>query len=130
MEEWLEERKRLGSWRIRGLDSEKKLNDKIIDLETDYDKLKEKHDGLESKLEELKEHTNEFKKGLWQAAFFHKDIDAFDAKFDMNKDVVNGQLVNETESSPEEEVEKVAEEPDANPDEAVAVKVNVKQTKT
>jgi len=32
-----------------------------------------------------------------QVVFFHKDIDAYDAKFDVNKDVVDGQLVNETD---------------------------------
>jgi len=40
-----------------------------------------------------------------------------DAKFDVNKDVVGGQLVNEADSSPEEKVEKLAEETVA--DEAV-----------
>jgi len=52
--EWLEERNGLGSWRVRCLDSKKKLNANIADLETDYDELKEKHDGLESELEDLK----------------------------------------------------------------------------
>ena len=45
-----------------------------------------------------------------QAAFFYKYVDATDIKFDVNKDVVDGQLVNEAESSPEEEVEKEAAE--------------------
>ena len=53
-EEWLEERKQPGSLRVRCLDSEKKLNEKINDLETDYDELKEKHDGLVNELEDLK----------------------------------------------------------------------------
>ena len=53
-EEWLEEKKRLGSWRVRCLDSEKKLYAKITYLKTNYDELKEKHDGLDSKLEDLK----------------------------------------------------------------------------
>jgi len=94
-EEWLEERKWLGSWKVRCLDFEKKLNAKIADLDTNYVELKEKHDGLESELEDLKghiiqEYINGFQKGLRQTTFFHKDIDAFDAKFDMNKDVVDG----------------------------------------
>jgi len=55
-EVWLEERKRLGSWRVRCLDFEKKINEKITDLQTDYDELKEKHDGLESELKDLKGH--------------------------------------------------------------------------
>jgi len=114
-EEWLEEKKRLGSWRVRCLDSEKKLNAKLANLETDFDELKEKHDGLERKLEDLKgqiiqEHINGFQKGLRQAAFFHNDIDVSDARFDVNKDVVGGQLVNEANSNLEEEVEKLAEE--------------------
>ena len=37
-------RKRLGSWKVRCLDSEKKLNEKIFEMETDYDELKEKND--------------------------------------------------------------------------------------
>jgi len=121
-----------GSWRVRCLDSERKLNEKIIDLETDYDELKEKHDRLESELEDLKghiiqKHINDFHKGLRKTTFFLKDVDASDAKFDMNKDVVDRQLVSEMEFSLEEEVEKLAVEVDANPDEIVAVEVDVNQ---
>jgi len=36
------------------LESQKKLNAKIADLETDFDELKEKYDNLESELEDLK----------------------------------------------------------------------------
>ncbi|QCD86812.1 hypothetical protein DEO72_LG3g1338 [Vigna unguiculata] len=96
---------------------------------------KEKEEWLEERkrlgeLEDLKghiiqKHINGFQKGLWQAAFFHKDVDAFDAKFDVNKDVVDGQLVNEMESILEEEAQKVATEVDANPDEIAVVDVDV-----
>jgi len=55
-EEWLVERKQLGWWKVRCLDSKKKLNAKISDMETNYDELKEKNDGLESELEDLKGH--------------------------------------------------------------------------
>ncbi|QCE03826.1 hypothetical protein DEO72_LG8g1854 [Vigna unguiculata] len=94
--------------------------------EADYDELKEKHDGLKTKLEDLRgciiqEHINGFQKGLRQAAYFHKDIDASDSKFDANKDVVDGQLISEAETSLEEEAEKMAVDPDANTDEAVVV---------
>jgi len=41
----------------RCLHFEKKLNEKISDLKTDYNELKEKHDGLESELEDLKGHV-------------------------------------------------------------------------
>ena len=114
-ESWEEERKRLGTWKVRCLDSKGKLNKRIADLEADYDDLKEKYEGAEVELDDLKgciiqEHINGFQKGLRQAAFFYKDVDAADSKFDVNKDVVNGQLVNEAESSPEEEVEKEATE--------------------
>jgi len=34
-EEWATERKRVGSWKVRCLDSEKKMNEKIKDLEKD-----------------------------------------------------------------------------------------------
>jgi len=46
-----------------------KLKGKIADLEADYDELKEKHEGLEIELEDLKgciiqEHINGFQKGF------------------------------------------------------------------
>jgi len=128
--EWLEEKKKLRSWRVRCLDSEKKLNVKFVDLETDYDELKEKHDGLESELKDLKgqiiqEHINGFQKGLRQVVFFHKDIDVSDAKFDINKDMVEGQLVNKADSSPKEEAEKVANEAVVNTKEVAVVEGNL-----
>jgi len=119
-ESWEEERKRLGTWKVRCLDSEGKLNKRITDLEADYDDLKEKYEGVEIELDDLKgciiqEHINGFQKGLRQATFFYKDVDAADSKFDVNKDVVDGQLVNEAESSPEGEVEKEATEEEKEP---------------
>jgi len=67
--EWLEEKKRLGTWKVRCLDSKEKLKGKIVDLKADYNELKEKHEGLEVELEDLKgciiqEHINGFQKGL------------------------------------------------------------------
>jgi len=56
----------------------------------------------------IQEHINGFQKGLRQATFFCQDVDAADTRFDVNKDVVDGQLVNEAESSLDEEVEKEA----------------------
>ena len=114
-ESWEEERKRLGTWKVRCLDSEGKLNKKIEDLEADYDELKEKYDGDVGELDDLKgciiqEHINGFQKGLRKAAFFHQDVDAADSKFDVNKDVVDAMLINENESSPDEEAEKEAVE--------------------
>ncbi|QCE03251.1 hypothetical protein DEO72_LG8g1275 [Vigna unguiculata] len=90
-EGWEEVKKRLGTWKVRCLDSK----------------------SVEVVLEDLKgciiqEHTNGFQNGVRQAAFFCQDIDATDTIFDVNKDVVDGQLVNEVESSPEEEAEKGA----------------------
>jgi len=38
-EGWEEEKKRLGTWKVRCLDSETKLNGRIADLEADYDEL-------------------------------------------------------------------------------------------
>jgi len=57
---------------------------------------------------------------LRQATFFYKDFDVNDVKFDVNKDVVDGILVDEVESSLEEDVGKMAEaeKVDANPDDA------------
>jgi len=103
----------LGTWKVRCLDSESKLNGRITDLEADYDELKEKYEGVEVELEDLKgciiqEHVNGFQKGVRQVAFFCQDINAADTRFDVNKDVVDGQLVNEVESSPEEEAKKEA----------------------
>ena len=37
-----------------------------------------------------------------------------DPRFDVNKDVVDDQLINEVESSPKEEVEKVMADEDVN----------------
>jgi len=118
-EGWEEEKKRLGTWKVRCLDSETKLNERIVDLEADYDELKEKYEGVEVELEDLKgcffqEHINGFQKGVRQAAFFCQDIDAADPRFDVNKDVVDDNLINEVESSPKEEAEKGAADEDGN----------------
>ncbi|QCD81437.1 hypothetical protein DEO72_LG2g1763 [Vigna unguiculata] len=98
---------------------------RIADLEAGYDEMKEKHDGLEVELDDLKsyviqEHIKGFQKGLRQASFFYKDMDAGDVRFDVNKDVVDSVLVDEVESSPREDVGKVVEveKVDANPDDA------------
>jgi len=97
------------------LDSEEKLNKRIGELEEDYDELKDKYDGAIGELDDLKnciiqEHINGFEKGLRQAAFFHGEVDITDSKFDMNKDVIDGKLVKEGESSLDEEEEKEAAE--------------------
>ena len=102
------------------MDSEENLNKRIGELEEDYEHLKDKYDGAVGELDDLKnsiiqEHMNGFEKGLRQAAFFHKEVDVTDVKFDVNKDVVDGRLVNEDDGSAGEEAdvrveEKVAEE--------------------
>jgi len=48
---------------------ETKLNERITDLEADYDELNEKYEGVEVELEDLKgyiiqEHINGFQKGV------------------------------------------------------------------
>jgi len=68
-EEWKEQKKRFGTWKVRCLDSKDKFKVKIADLEADYEELKEKHEGLEVELEDLKgciiqEHINGFLKGM------------------------------------------------------------------
>jgi len=72
----------------------------------------------------IREHINGFHKGLRQTAFFYKDVDVADIRFDVNKDVVDGMLVDEVESSPEEDAGKMAEAKklDANPDDVVDAK--------
>jgi len=60
-----EEKKRLGTWKVRCLDSEGKLNKRITDLEANYDDLKEKYEFAEVELDDLKgciiqEHINGF----------------------------------------------------------------------
>jgi len=119
-ESWDAERKRLATWRVRCLDSEEKLNKRIGELEEDYEDLKDKYDGVVGELDDLnnsiiQEHINGFEKRLRQAAFFHREVDVTDIKFDVNKDVVDGRLVNEDDSSAGEEAdvrveEKAAEE--------------------
>jgi len=123
-ERWEEEKKRLGTWKFRCLDSETKLNGRIADLEADYDELKEKYEGVEVELEDLKgciiqEHINGFQKGVRHATFFCQDIDTDDPRFDVNKDVVDDHLVNEVESSPEEEEEKGATKEERNAGDAM-----------
>ena len=114
-ESWDAERKRLVTWRVHCLDSEEKLNKRIGELEEDYDDLNDKYDGAVGELDDLKnsiiqEHINGFEKGLRQAAFFHQDVDVTDSRFDVNKDVVDGKLVQEDEDNGNEEAqEKVAE---------------------
>ena len=115
-ESWEEERKRLITWRVHCLDSEERLNKKIGEWEEDYEELKDKYDGAVGELDDLKnsiiqEHINGFEKGLRQTAFFHQDVDVTDSRFDVNKDVIDGKLVQEDEDSGSEEAEeKVAEE--------------------
>ena len=41
-------------------------------------------------------------------------MDAADPRFDVNKDVVDDQLINEAESSPEDEAEKTMADEDVN----------------
>ncbi|QCD93648.1 hypothetical protein DEO72_LG5g1724 [Vigna unguiculata] len=53
-EEWKEEKRRLGTWKVHCLDLEEKFKVNIADLEADYNELKEKHEGLEVELEDLK----------------------------------------------------------------------------
>ena len=48
------ERKRLGLWKVKCLDSEKKMKQKIKDLDKDNEELKEKYVGMENELEDLK----------------------------------------------------------------------------
>ena len=114
-ESWEAERKRLITWRVRCLDSEERLNKKIREWEEDYEELKEKYDGAVGELDDLKnsiiqEHINGFEKELRQAAFFHQDMDVTDSKFDVNKDVVDGKLIQEDEDNTNEEVEEKATE--------------------
>ena len=124
-EEWEEERKRLATWKVRCLDSEEKLKGRIADLEVDYDEIKEKHDGFEVEMEDLKsciiqEHINSFQKGVRQATFFYKNVDVNNVRFDVNKDVLDGVLVDEAKSSPEGDMEKGAENADIGGDGVVA----------
>ena len=68
----------------------------------------------------IKEHINGFQKGVWQASFFYKSVDANDVRFDVNKDVVDGVLIDEEESSPEGNEEKEAVDADVGGNEVVA----------
>ena len=85
--------------------------------------MKEKYDSSVGEFDDLKnsiiqKHMNDFKKGLRQAAFFHQDVDITDSKFDVNKDVVDGKLVQEDKGSANEET--VEEEKKAGDAEEVA----------
>ena len=129
-EGWEAERKRLASWKVRCLDSEEKLKGRIGELEEDYDDLKDKYDGAVGELDDLKnsviqEHINGFEKGLRQAAFFYKDVDILDSRFDVDKDVVGGKLVGEDEEGEGEVGEKA---PEAGKEADAGVEVDGNQT--
>ena len=118
----------MATWNVRCLDSEGKLNKRIGELEEDNDELKDRYEGVVGELDDLKnciiqEHINGFEKGLRQAAFFHKEVDITDSKFDVNKDVIDGKLVKEDGSSLDEEAEEKAaeEEKEAGDAEEVAL---------
>ncbi|QCE10684.1 hypothetical protein DEO72_LG10g1915 [Vigna unguiculata] len=107
--------RRVGSLYRRELKEGGKLKKKIEELEEDYDELKDKYDGATVELDDLKnciiqEHINDFEKGLRQVAFFHQEVDITDSKFDVNNVVIDGKIVKEGESSPDEEEEKEAAE--------------------
>jgi len=129
-ESWEVERKRLVTWRVRCLDSEERLNKKIREWEEDYEELKDKYDGVVGELDDLKnsiiqEHINGFEKGLRQATFFHQDVDVTDSRFNVNKDVIDGKLVQEDEDSANEEAEeKATEEKKAGDPEEASVAVD------
>ena len=97
------------------MDFEEKLNKRIGELEEDYEDLKDKYDGAVGELDDLnnsiiQEHINGFEKGLRQATFFHREVDVTDVKFDVNKDVVDGRLVNVDDGSVAEEADVRVEE--------------------
>jgi len=93
--------------------------------------MKEKHDRLEGELEDLKsciiqEHINGFQKGVRQAAFFYESVDANDVRFDVNKYVVDGVLIDEEEFGSEGNEEKEAADANVGGDEVVAEDVEQK----
>ncbi|QCE10832.1 hypothetical protein DEO72_LG10g2064 [Vigna unguiculata] len=101
-EEWAAERKRLGSWKVRCLDYDKKMNEKIKNLAEDNEELREKYVGIESELEDLKshiiqEHINNFNK-----------VGCCGSKYDVKKDVIDGCLVDEDDLSTEQVKEMLA----------------------
>ncbi|QCD79208.1 hypothetical protein DEO72_LG1g2847 [Vigna unguiculata] len=103
---------------------EEKFKGKIADLEADYDELKEKHEGVEVELEVLiscriQEEINGCEEGVGQTTFFCKEVDMASPRFDVNKDVEDGQRINKAESNPEEEVEKAMADEDVNAGAAV-----------
>jgi len=55
-----------------------------------------------------------------QAAFSFKNVDESDSRFDVDKNVVDGQLISEVETNAEEEVERVAVDEDVNDEEKTA----------
>ncbi|QCD95582.1 hypothetical protein DEO72_LG6g276 [Vigna unguiculata] len=65
-------------------------------------------------------------KGVQQASLFYENVDANDVRFDVNKDVVDGVLVDEAESSPEGNGEKEVVEADVDANEVVAEDVEQK----
>jgi len=73
--------------------------------------LKEKYADIEIELEDLKkyiiqEHINGFNIGLRHATSFCKEVDASHPNCDINKDIIDGRLVDEEEMSADQSVEE------------------------
>ena len=53
--------------------------------------------------------------------FFHQEVDAANSKFDVKKDIVDGKLIQEDESSLDKEAEKESAEEEKKVDDAAEV---------
>ncbi|QCD93251.1 hypothetical protein DEO72_LG5g1323 [Vigna unguiculata] len=74
---------------------------KLKELQGQVDKHAEEKEAWEKEREEWREERKRLE--TWKATFFCKDVDVADSRFDVNKDVVDNQLISEVETSPEEE---------------------------
>ncbi|QCD86992.1 hypothetical protein DEO72_LG3g1523 [Vigna unguiculata] len=90
-----------------------KFNSKTLMLGRieDNKELKEKYADIEIELEDLKkyiiqEHINGFNIGLRHATSFCKEVDASHPNCDINKDIIDGRLVDEEEMSADQSVEE------------------------
>jgi len=68
-----------------------------------------------------------FRRGFVKRHFFYENVDGNDARFDVNKDVVDGVLIDEAEFSPEGDGVKDAVDADAGGNEVVTEEAEQKE---
>ncbi|KOM27766.1 hypothetical protein LR48_Vigan462s001900 [Vigna angularis] len=115
-----ENTKQLKTWKTRCLDYEKKNQNKEKDMKNEIEALKkeltEEKEGrvrLEFDMVGLQKyiitkHDNNFINAIHQVKFFYQEVTLKDARFDVNKGIFKGRLIDEDEITTTEAVENKA----------------------